>query len=681
MHFSLLWSCAAVFVHAWATDAGATLPQQSRRRMPQQRLEDRLYTPQTIHSSVCQAPIPDVYTAWCEEHPLQARSATTPTEEARGPTTGHNVTALVLLVRFPEHASRQLPSPTYIDTLCNTNMSNYLRRQSYGKYSVQRCHVATDDWFTVPYSQALYSNTLSNLVGHEYASSFFLPALDHWAETHQNNTHLWSSTLDSNQDGAIDIVLVFHSGYGAEFGRGAACGVEDARERIHSQGHVTSPPDVWSVSFFGNRSSSSRLRLGGYAITSAFEWVCEDTPATLGIATHEWVHTLGVGDLYGMAPGGLGGVASWGLMGGARGMGRDGHPSGMTAYAKWKVGWIDTFQNVTENGEYELRPLNYYPEAYAIHVGFATDEFLLLENRQAVDDDIELFGGGLLIYHVNGRKRSQGTSGYPGVEGWPENLDVYKIALLQADGAYDLERGKNNGDAGDLWSPGMSLGPRSPGERFPNTDSYINGPTGIAIDVLQSAIPENVRFRISGLRHSEPPASEMTPHPSMYFPSASGTAVLSTTAPSPLPTLQPSAQMSPTQPPTVLSTTSPSPFPTSQPFVQIRRTQPPVDVPSVLTQHRTSFPVANDASGSFVFTPWVPLDEPSSASPTSSPRRGDEATATDTLPLSSSSPTLLRTSSNDAAIEDTSGGTGSNKISQSSSLLLLVSLGLAFAYN
>ena len=86
--------------------------------------------------------------------------------------------------------------------------------------------------------------------------------------------------------------------------------------------------------------------------------------------------------------------------------------------------------------------------------------------------------------------------------------------MLQADGNYDLERGRNTGDSGDLWhahSRRDALGPGSNGADgdsiiYPNTDSYQSGvilSTGIVISDF-SETGEMMSFHISSPHLAEP---------------------------------------------------------------------------------------------------------------------------------------------------------------------------------
>lgn len=198
-------------------------------------------------------------------------------------------------------------------------------------------------------------------------------------------------------------------------------------------------------------------------------------------------------------------------------------------------------------------------------MGYQSQEYLLIENRQPGSYDALLPRGGLAIWHIDEYKEMENNNneGYPGQPGWPANnqhcknivfvpvssiLLVFlqltdsfpkdRVALLQADGRYDLELGRNGGDFTDLFRydffggvdhlyPSYNdplLGP------FPNTDSYsqgaivktghfISGISGNLIDVdsnLQyndSPIQLILFFSLSNWRRNDVLCTDIIPLP------------------------------------------------------------------------------------------------------------------------------------------------------------------------
>jgi len=97
---------------------------------------------------------------------------------------------------------------------------------------------------------------------------------------------------------------------------------------------------------------------------------------------------------------------------------------------------------------------------------------------------------------VDTNANNQGNRGYPGKAGWP--VDHYMVSVLQADGAYDIEKGNNVGDDADFWRAGDVLGPGP--NTWPNTDS-IQGKqyqTNIKI-TIQSNPGFIMTFRVDGI--------------------------------------------------------------------------------------------------------------------------------------------------------------------------------------
>jgi M6 family metalloprotease-like protein len=474
-----------------------------------------------------------------QRHLHSAAAAAAATTTATEADAVQNITALVLLVQFPEDANRTLPSRGYFEALCHGDMAAYLRQQSYGRYQVQHCDVR--DWRMAPYAASVYARGVANLRGNTAAADVFRPVLEQWwqwdsgykrNESKRDDDDVirdWT-IYDANRDGILDAVLVWHSGYGAEYtDDDNDCNVPLHYNRIHSQGHAhdnSTATSINIVSPFSSTDDATSIRLSGYAMASAWDGLCTTRPAKMGVMTHEWLHILGARDVYGdvrgkepqRSDGGkitLGGLASFDVMSRPLGPTNTGIPASMSAYSKHAVGWLN-YTKITSNDLYWLESSNRVPQAAVLRAGYtAPFEYLLLEFRLAIDYDANLFGGGLLIYHVD-----------DGPHFKPDNTTTvftkhhHRIAVLQADGLYGIERGNNFGDAGDFWQPGMVLRPSLGNETAmpppPNTDSYNNGPTGIIITVL-SMDDSQASFRVEGIandtatNHSGPASSVTLP--------------------------------------------------------------------------------------------------------------------------------------------------------------------------
>jgi hypothetical protein len=92
---------------------------------------------------------------------------------------------------------------------------------------------------------------------------------------------------------------------------------------------------------------------------------------------------------------------------------------------------------------------------YKITPRYGTLEYLLIENRQPMGFDSGIPHGGLAIWQIDENRSGNAPNneeGYPGQPGWPGNGKHFSIALLQADGRYDLEHNVA-GDSTDLFRP------------------------------------------------------------------------------------------------------------------------------------------------------------------------------------------------------------------------------------
>lgn len=167
------------------------------------------------------------------------------------------------------------------------------------------------------------------------------------------------------------------------------------------------------------------------------------------------------------------GLGAWDIMSNPYGPDNSGNnPGFLSAWSREVVEWV-TPEPITYDGIYVLKPAETSNHVYQISVNNFSPlpEYLLIENRQQISFDKNLWDAGLMIYHVDDAADGMKNRGYPGQENWPENGNHYRLAVLPKDGSYDLEQNVNKGDAGDMWLPGDELGPGMGNTIFPNTDS------------------------------------------------------------------------------------------------------------------------------------------------------------------------------------------------------------------
>jgi M6 family metalloprotease-like protein len=420
--------------------------------------------------------------------------------------TMHN---LVLLLRFSDHTARTLPSRAEISRLYNYAATDSFVdgrvddivptgsvRQLYEFNSHHAFTVETTvvDWITLSRPESYYGNGNSGFTKFKEAIIEALTLLDNGGGGSMGGPPFDFGYFDLDENGALDGFGVLHSGYGAEYGGDDCHGTSDVHRIWSHKGGIdwTSSPEVGGDIVSVNR----------FYVSSALRGKCHSNIVRMGVIVHELGHYLGLPDLYDETFDGSGLGAydfmsqSWGLDG--SGM----YPPNLSAWSKVHLGWANV-EVIAYDGTYELESSATSNTVYKIVAGYPEGEFLLIENRQPTRYDMTMEGGGLAIYHIDDMADAQNNRGYPSPQsGWPENGRHYQVALLAADGEYDLEMGTNQGDSGDLWHSGSELKELSSGSAsYPNTDSYQAGSiasTGIRLyDFSDSG--NLMTFRVAGL--------------------------------------------------------------------------------------------------------------------------------------------------------------------------------------
>ncbi|MBN1212624.1 MAG: M6 family metalloprotease domain-containing protein [candidate division Zixibacteria bacterium] len=268
---------------------------------------------------------------------------------------------------------------------------------------------------------------------------------------------------DNDNDGYLDILLVIHSGSGAEY----------TRDRN----------DIWSHKWNISRILRDGVYISDYTIQPEF-W---STPGdmTIGVYCHELSHGFGLPDLYD-TDGSSYGIGYWGIMayGSWNGPnGRGGSPAHHCAWSKIQMGIAGVVDITSTQVDLAVSAVETGGTIYRLRTAdMGTGEYFLIENRQPYGYDAYLPSSGLLIWHIDDSKSTNREEWYPG----ENRLEHYLVALEQADGLFELEQRDDFGDSGDPF-PGTTYQTSFNAATVPDNSSYIYDISGFTIDDISNS--------------------------------------------------------------------------------------------------------------------------------------------------------------------------------------------------
>ena len=370
---------------------------------------------------------------------------------------------LAILVQFTDSGQASSVSATFFDSLVFGSTANtvrdYFDEISYSQFDLVTVNIPSSlGWQTAPQSYAYYVNG-QNGTGLTYPRNSqglvedLVDAVDPVVDF---------SLYDNDGDGYVDVVLVIHTGTGAEFS-----GSDD---------------DIWSHKWSITPRAKDGVWISSYTIQPEY-WLSPGD-MTIGVYAHELSHVLGLPDLYDTDYS-SNGIGNWALMslgswnGPSPGGGSPAHPC---AWSRIQLGFA-TATNVTSNTNgVTINNVNENGTIYRLWTsGNIGNEYFLVENRQKIGYDSYIPQSGLTVWHIDDSKADNSQEWYPS----QPNTDHFKVALEQADGLFEMEHKNDNGDGWDVF-PGIGNVTSFNAVSSPNSDSYTDGTSFIAIENIQA---------------------------------------------------------------------------------------------------------------------------------------------------------------------------------------------------
>ncbi|MEA3297785.1 MAG: M6 family metalloprotease domain-containing protein [candidate division Zixibacteria bacterium] len=368
---------------------------------------------------------------------------------------------LAILVNFTDHTNSTVA--TFFDSLVfghtGITVADYYDEVSYGQVDLVTVNLPSSlGWQTAPQPYAYYVNGENGTGGYPTNSQKLVEDL-----VDQIDPLVDFSQYDNNSDGFVDVLMVIHSGKGAEF--------------------TGSDDDMWSHKW----GISSRYRDGVFIsdYTIQPEYLNISGDMTIGVYAHELGHVFGLPDLYDTdySSNGVGRwcIMSYGSWLGPNGLG--GVPAHFCAWCKSQIGMLTPVNVASNTSNQNIPHVEGNSVAYRLwNAGNIGNEYFLVENRQKVGYDTYLPGSGLLIWHVDESRSGNDQEWYPGLSA----TSHYEVALEQADGFFEIEKDIDNGDNGDPF-PGVYNQTSFNAMTVPNSDSYSETTSYVNIDNISSS--------------------------------------------------------------------------------------------------------------------------------------------------------------------------------------------------
>jgi immune inhibitor A len=370
--------------------------------------------------------------------------------------------ALTILVQFSDLPA-QTPAADF-DTLVyqagSGSVRDFYSECSYGRLDLVTVNLPSSaGWLSAPGTQAYYANGEFGLGATSYPRNAQKLVEEAVALA---DAQVDFSRYDNDLNGWVDLLMIVHSGPGAEF--------------TGNSNHIWS--HKWSI--------APQLRDGVFLApyTMMPEFWASPGDITIGVFAHELGHGFGLPDLYDTDYSSRG-VGRWSVMAAGAWNGILGNsPAHFDAWCKLQLGFTSPLTPTISAQGAALPQVETDSVIYRLWDGGALgNEYFLVENRQRVGFDASLPGSGLIIWHVDeGVTTDNDNEWYPGYT----SAGHYLVALEQADGLWQIEQNLNYGDGGDSY-PGSTNKRTFNSTTTPNSLAYSGAVSFVTVSNISDS--------------------------------------------------------------------------------------------------------------------------------------------------------------------------------------------------
>lgn len=343
---------------------------------------------------------------------------------------------IVIFINFPGAAefttTSRIQSAQQVYNLRSDSLKNYVSAHTYGEITVNTSFYpkSTDGSgyvsYVAPQPMDYYKpKTETNTIGYNgYGERYnrereLITGAFNFVKA-QVEADFTGAQLDNNEDSYIDSVAFLANGLSGYYG---GIGWNDLLWP-----HKTSYSGLY---FNGKQINNYNLLLSeipppGISLPEGGIMPEDSSKAESNVIVHEFLHTLGLPDLYHYETGGTP-VGEWDIMGSSYSP-----PPNMLQYMQREyMGWGKPIHELSASGTYTLKAAQYVnPDAdggyngntecaYIIRSPYNDSEFIVIEYRRKTGFDSAIPGTGLIVYRVN--SSCNGNSSGP-----PDQVYVYR---------------------------------------------------------------------------------------------------------------------------------------------------------------------------------------------------------------------------------------------------------------